>query len=110
MINNSVQIGDTQSKLNRFGRRVEKAQERHAESDARRKRAEDQKDKVKEERHLAHVRRQEASHARAVLRKEKAKPKSQTKAELKAAQKLLKKVEAKRSRQLKYLRKIQKHD
>lgn len=45
------------------------------------------------------------AHARAVIRKENAKPKSQTKKELKEAKKIVKKIEAKKSRHLKYLTK-----
>ena len=52
---------------------------------------------------------QDAAHAKAVLRKESAKPKSQTKAELKKAREVMKKVEEKKRRHLKFLTKKQKN-
>ena len=48
------------------------------------------------------------AHARAVLRKENAKPKSQTKKELKEARKIIEKVEQRKKRQAKHLKKVNK--
>jgi hypothetical protein len=46
--------------------------------------------------------KQEAAHARAVIRKEVAKPKSQTRKDIRNAKAIVKKVEKKRARNLKY--------
>lgn len=48
------------------------------------------------------ARRAELNRAKTLLRKETAKPKSQTKKEIRSAQRLVKKVEAKRARSLKF--------
>lgn len=53
-------------------------------------------------------RKQDAAHARAIIRKETAKPKSRTKKEVKAAEELLKKIEKKKSKNLKFIDKISK--
>lgn len=50
-------------------------------------------------------RKQDAAHARAIIRKETAKPKSRTKKEVRAAQELLKKIEKKKSKNLKFISK-----
>lgn len=99
---NSTTIKSTQ---NRKGRRMDASWDRQEPSRLRAQKAEDQKDKVKFERAESHRKRQEKSHAKAVIRKENAKPKSQSKKELKAALKIVKEMEAKKSKRLKFLTK-----
>lgn len=53
-------------------------------------------------------RKQDAAHARAIIRKETAKPKSRTKKEVRAAEELLKKIEKKKAKNQKFIIKKQK--
>ena len=59
-------------------------------------------EKQKERKAKRVQKQQDTAHAKAILRKEVAKPKSQTKADVKKAKALVKKVEQKRARNLKY--------